>query len=164
MKLENLIKIVSDITGVDIRSNSRDSDHVVARAIYYDIAYNRLRLGSLSSIGRSIGKNHATVLHSINNIFPHIGRYYKNHYLQYKNILKHISIHENFDASEDLEDRLEEVTCKYNELLFKYEQLINDIDNDSEDERSDMIKSIRRLPSEKLTTLKIRLDAILKMI
>lgn len=164
MKLENLIKIVSDITGVDIRSNSRDSDHVVARAMYYDIAYNKLRLGSLSSIGRSIGKNHATVLHSINNVFPHIKRYYKHQYIQYKNILKHISIYENFDASEDLEYRLEEITDKYNELLFKYEELTNGIDNDSQDERSEMIKSIRRLPSEKLTTLKIRLDAILRMI
>jgi len=164
MKLEYLIGIVSNVTGLDITSKCRDSEHVNARAIYYDIAYNKLRLGSLTSIGKSVNRDHATVLHSINNVFPHLKRYYRQSYDQYKEVLDRLVIDENFDASKTTEERLEDITDKYNELLAKYEELVNSLDADQEDERHQMIKSIRRLPSEKLTTLKIRLDAILRMI
>ena len=164
MKLEYLIGIVSNVTGLDITSKCRDSEHVNARAIYYDIAYNKLRLGSLTSIGKSVNRDHATVLHSINNVFPHLKRYYRQSYDQYKEVLDRLVIDENFDASKTTEERLEDITDKYNELLAKYEELVNSLDADQEDERHQIIKSIRRLPSEKLTTLKIRLDAILRMI
>lgn len=164
MKLEYLIGIVSNVTGLDITSKCRDSEHVNARAIYYDIAYNKLRLGSLTSIGKSVNRDHATVLHSINNVFPHLKRYYRQSYGQYKEVLDRLVIDENFDASKTTEERLEDITDKYNELLAKYEELVNSLDADQEDERHQIIKSIRRLPSEKLTTLKIRLDAILRMI
>jgi len=164
MKLEYLIGIVSNVTGLDITSKCRDSDHVNARAIYYDIAYTKLKLGSLASIGKSVNRDHATVLHSINNVFPDLKRYYRQSYDQYKEILDRLVIDDNFDASKTTEERLEDITDKYNELLAKHEELVNSIDTDQEDERRQMIKSIRRLPSEKLTTLKIRLDAILRMI
>lgn len=77
MTLSKLADLVSEETGVDIRTQSRKSKYVVARAIYYDIAYNHELLGTLNQIGKEVGRDHASVLYSLRTIVPQMERYFK---------------------------------------------------------------------------------------
>jgi hypothetical protein len=62
-----LKKAIQEITGVDINEVSRKREIIEARAVYYKILKQIDKKKSLQSIGASVGKNHATVLHSLKN-------------------------------------------------------------------------------------------------
>ena len=62
-----LKKVIQEITGVDINEVSRKREIIEARAIYYKVLKQIDKKKSLQSIGASVGKNHATVLHSLKN-------------------------------------------------------------------------------------------------
>jgi hypothetical protein len=62
-----LKKVIQEITGVDINEVSRKREIIEARAIYYKILKQIDKKKSLKSIGASVGKDHATVLHSLKN-------------------------------------------------------------------------------------------------
>ena len=62
-----LKKVIQEITGVDINEVSRKREIIEARAVYYKILKQIDKKKSLQSIGASVGKNHATVLHSLKN-------------------------------------------------------------------------------------------------
>jgi hypothetical protein len=62
-----LKKAIQEITGVDINQVSRKREIIEARAIYYKILKQIDKKKSLQSIGASVGKDHATVLHSLKN-------------------------------------------------------------------------------------------------
>jgi hypothetical protein len=62
-----LKKVIQEITGVDINEVSRKREIIEARAVYYKILKQIDKKKSLQSIGASVGKDHATVLHSLNN-------------------------------------------------------------------------------------------------
>ena len=64
---KELKKVIQEITGVDINELSRKREIIEARAVYYKILKQIDKKKSLQSIGASVGKNHATVLHSLNN-------------------------------------------------------------------------------------------------
>ena len=64
LQLKGLIK---EITGVDINQVSRKREIIEARAIYYKVLKQIDKKKSLQSIANTVGKNHATVLHSLNN-------------------------------------------------------------------------------------------------
>lgn len=78
MTLNQLADLVSEETGVDIRSRSRKTKYVVARAIFFDIAYNHMSMGSLHQIGEVVDKDHASVLHSLRTMVPQMKRYFKD--------------------------------------------------------------------------------------
>lgn len=163
MNLEKLVDIVSEETGKDLRSRCRDNDHVLARAIFYDLAYNKLRLGSMDAIGKSVGRNHATVIHSLNNVLPHI----KNHYREMHSVRMHLLNQFVFDEDtfdETPQDTIDRITSQYNELKEKYDNLAAELDSNENTEASELISSIRRVPSEKLSILKLRVDAIIRML
>lgn len=62
-----LKKVIQEITGLDINEVSRKREIIEARAVYYKILKQIDKKKSLKSIGASVGKDHATVLHSLNN-------------------------------------------------------------------------------------------------
>jgi hypothetical protein len=62
-----LKQIIKEITGADINKVSRKREIIEARAIYYKILKQIDKKKSLQSIGASVGKDHATVLHSLKN-------------------------------------------------------------------------------------------------
>jgi hypothetical protein len=62
-----LKKAIKEITGVDINEVTRKRETIEARAIYYKILKQIDKKKSLKSIGASVGKDHATVLHSLKN-------------------------------------------------------------------------------------------------
>ena len=64
---KELKKVIQEITGVDINEVSRKREIIEARAVYYKILKQIDKKKSLKSIGASVGKDHATVLHSLKN-------------------------------------------------------------------------------------------------
>jgi len=62
-----LKQIIKEITGADINKVSRKREIIEARAIYYKVLKQIDKKKSLQSIGASVGKDHATVLHSLKN-------------------------------------------------------------------------------------------------
>ena len=161
MNLEHVIKVVSDYTGVDIRSRRRDHDHVLARAIYYNVSYKILKLGTCQSIATAIGRNHATVVHALNNIVPMMEKYYPNAYRNQRDIIDDLTLGGNLHDCSTFKEMFESITGEYKDLLSKYNKVIK---IDDQPEKKDMIESIINLPPDKSGILKIRLDAILKMI
>ncbi len=70
-----IIDLVNKKTGLDIRKRSRKQDYVFSRCIYYDIAYNHLKLGTLYEVAKQLGLDHSTVIHSLKNILPILDNY-----------------------------------------------------------------------------------------
>lgn len=62
-----LKKVIQEITGIDINEVTRKRETIEARAIYYKVLKQIDKKKSLKSIGASVGKDHATVLHSLKN-------------------------------------------------------------------------------------------------
>ena len=83
-RLENIVKFVSRRTGADIVTKSRRTDVIDARALYYKIALKDTR-ASMNLIGSVVGKSHATVIHTRNNVIPLIEEdiFYMNIFREY---------------------------------------------------------------------------------
>lgn len=64
--LPDLADFVSNITELDIRKKTRKHEYVMARLIYYYVAANYVK-ASMREIGECVGRNHATVVHSLSN-------------------------------------------------------------------------------------------------
>lgn len=64
MKLEQIKKIVEHHTDLNLSNTSRVQNFVYTRAMYFKLC-REYTLYSLSDIGKSVGKNHATVLHGL---------------------------------------------------------------------------------------------------
>ena len=70
---------------INLSENSRRRAITEARSVYYKICYDKLNM-SLSAIGETVNRDHATVLHSLNNVFPSLENYNKELYNYYLNI------------------------------------------------------------------------------
>jgi predicted nuclease with TOPRIM domain len=57
-------RIVEEFYSLDITTKTRERNYVEARAMYYKIVRDNTKL-SLEVIGKSVNRNHATVLHGI---------------------------------------------------------------------------------------------------
>ena len=71
-EVSRIEKIVKTVTGRDLRSKLRDHKNVMARSIFYKIAYDYLcicgvRVGAKNYVAKYMNKNHATALHAMNN-------------------------------------------------------------------------------------------------
>lgn len=62
--LKLLRKEVKEATGCNINNPRRKREYVYARALYYRLS-KEFTTCSLSDIGKSVGKDHATVLHGL---------------------------------------------------------------------------------------------------
>lgn len=70
-KLETLQKVIESRLEVKLNKNTRKKEYIFARALFYGLAYDGKRC-TYSTIGKYIGRDHATILHSIKNVFPQI--------------------------------------------------------------------------------------------
>lgn len=64
MDMENIRKKVERVFQIDISNSSRKHIYTYARACYYTLCID-LTAESLTNIGKSIGKHHATVIHAL---------------------------------------------------------------------------------------------------
>jgi len=80
MKLQEIKKLTSLESGIDIGIKSRAREVVYARAIYYKLC-RQFTKQPLSAIGREVGKDHATVLYGIN-LFDDVVSEFEMEYLK----------------------------------------------------------------------------------
>ena len=166
MEFKELIDIVSMEMGVDITSRCRDSEHAIGRAVYYDIAYNKLKMGSMNAIGRSIGRTHATVINALNNILPDIKTYYSSMHDRRISLIRKLNLDED-EINQPIQDAYDKMKVKYVQLKNEYDEVCKNLyllNTDDDDDLDELISNIRRVPSDKLSILKLRVNAIIKMI
>ena len=115
--LEKLIDVVGDELKINLRKNTRTREVIVARAVYYQLAMKDLKIGSSVKVGKAIGKDHATVLHSIKNIIPKLHIYYPKVHESYMLLKKKFDVQ---DEKATFEDKYYNILIKYNKLLDIY--------------------------------------------
>ena len=111
---EKIKNLVQQVYKIDITRNRRTINYVQARAIYYKLCLDHSPM-NLSAIAKSIGKNHATILHSLRQfeIYLRFIPKFKENY----NFIKGAYL-----EGEMFPDRKKRLTM--DELIFKYNELI----------------------------------------
>jgi hypothetical protein len=127
---EELKAVIKKVFGVDINLNTRKRAYVDARRVYAKLL--RDQGYSLESIGRTIGKDHATIIHyikSVEHIFVQdnvfFGKYAKCRNIVFKNINEDSVIKSSIDyqkISIDLDNKIEELREKYLKLSQKLDK------------------------------------------
>ena len=170
MKLQEVIQFIQEKMEVDLQENSRKRENVYARAIYFKVTRELFPRKSLDFIGSLVGRDHASVLHGINKVFPMIKLYEPTVYEVYEDtramILHKMSdiTGEAFEESKQSKDYKNELRkyydkCKY--LRYKVSSLEKEIESGN----NDLVKQyIKRVPAEKYDLFLLRLDAMTKMI
>jgi hypothetical protein len=120
-RLISLKRIIDNDFGDDIATKNRKRNYTYARAVYCKVAreMNDIRPYSLMEIGEVINRDHATVLHSINVVFPFAIQEssFKLLYLTLKSMfVDNKKSAESFDDMKSLGERIIEVE-KDNHLL-----------------------------------------------
>lgn len=70
-KLEVIKKLIDKELGYDIGGKLRKREAVYARAVYFKIGREVYPKMSFAELGKSLNRDHATVLHAINKVMPH---------------------------------------------------------------------------------------------
>ena len=125
-----LKKVIQEITGVDINEVSRKREIIEARAVYYKILKQIDKKKSLKSIGASVGKDHATVLHSLKNydMFEQFNPTLKLFRKQILQRLNYASPEQILDMSkEELIDSLQLDIMKLNDEIENLQQTITNL-------------------------------------
>tara|TARA_R110000787_G_scaffold235580_1_gene342273 strand:+ start:270 stop:734 length:465 start_codon:yes stop_codon:yes gene_type:complete len=128
--LRQIVNFVIRETGQNIRKTTRLRDVSDARAVYYKIARETTHF-SLDKIGESVGKHHASVIHSLKNVFPTVmlsNEACRVAYNKYHGIIE-ISDEDNFDEVEALRSRVEELEYE----LEEHEQLFRQLSDDGKE-------------------------------
>jgi len=147
-ELNNLIKLVSEHSGLDITKKTRKREYVEARAVYYKLA--RAESYSLTDIGKSVGVDHATVIHSLNN-FHLIEKYNKKFYSIYLSL----SLDEDQKDYFSIKNELLSLRNDYKVLRDNYNRITSG-DNYIEN-------TYKSLSDENKSIFKVRVEAILNM-
>ena len=152
-RLKNIIELETEIN-VDIVSRKRN--FVEARALYYNLLRDVLGM-TLQSIADTVKKNHATVLHSINN-FDILLSYNEDMKKSYSNIICMIS-HYNSRSM----DNSEIGRLRYNNTLLSIK--VNELTDNIALMRnvSRLHELIDRVPAEKEELMYERISAIVRM-
>ena len=143
---ERLKEIILKETDIDVSKNSRKNNIIEARALYFYLVKHFKPKMTLQEIADSVNKNHATVIHSLNNYtmyekFNRDLRSLRNiivNQMDEENILNTENINElrleirkkNLRVSE-LEIQLEETNLRLNKLekaAYEY-KIINNLNN-----------------------------------
>lgn len=125
---KQILEIAFDITSnyfkLNIKSKTRKINFVQARAFYYKMLYDTGRF-SLESIGRTLKKNHATVLHSIKKLegYCEFNPSLKAEYLSVNKMFLDsldLVLTDSFKDVEFTDPQFLEMLAKFNELKKRY--------------------------------------------
>ena len=162
MTLKELVELVEKKTGILLRTKTRRVEYVMARAVYYRLAKD-LRIGTLATIGEEIGRNHATVLWSVNNHwfnmkidFPSMNTAYLKckevindgikSELEYEELVSHLRV--------EIESLKEDNTRLNTQLSYIEKSLGHPVIDD-------LINMVRKVDTSNLALLKFRLTSVI---
>ena len=122
-RLTSIKRIIESEIGERIDTKNRRRDLTYARAIFCRTGRD---MGlSLSAIGKVINRDHATVLHTLNNVYHHAEKevYYKRLYEVLKVVVDEGAQTEEvkgkFDATKELADMIDELQKDNDALRYK---------------------------------------------
>jgi hypothetical protein len=158
MTPERFKKIIELETGINVDVISRKRNFVEVRALYYKLLRDVLGM-TLQSIADTVNKDHATVLHSINN-FDIWSSYSEDLRTYYSNVM-HMIHHYEYDSIDDLELS----KLRYNNILLdlKVKELTNHISKMKKTNISRLHDLIDKIPEEKEELMFERISAIVRM-
>ncbi|QDP50512.1 MAG: putative bacterial DnaA helix-turn-helix protein [Prokaryotic dsDNA virus sp.] len=145
MDTKKIHKLVTQYTKTEIASNTRKRQNVYARAIYFKLCKELTKL-TLKEIGQTLNKTHATVLHSINNIFPAIKLYDKKLYKIYTELTNNDEM--------PIEQRYAHLKEKYNNLKKQNLPI----------QYSNLINIIGQIPNNEIQNAELRFNTIKDML
>ena len=92
--------------GLDVKETTRERNLVEARSLYYVILYELTPRQSLSKIGKSVGRNHATVIYGMSQ-YETFCFYNKELDLVKHKILSLFKTFENINRLENIDDEIQ---------------------------------------------------------
>jgi hypothetical protein len=155
-KLERIKNLITIESGVDITERSRERDIVEMRAVYYKILRD-VHHFSLTRIANSIGYNHATVLHALNN-YDAWSSFSNNMVTCYNNVKEIISNDENQDS---IYDDVMALRRRIEMLELSNQQLTMVIVKNLRGKRGTLHDLIMEIPEDKIKKAYLRLDALI---
>jgi hypothetical protein len=155
-KLERIKNLITIESGVDITERSRERDIVEMRAVYYKILRD-VHHFSLTRIAKSIGYNHATVLHALNN-YDAWSSFSNNMVTCYNNVKEIISNDENQDS---VYEDVMALRRRIEMLELSNQQLTMVIVKNLRGKRETLHDLIMEIPEDKIKKAYLRLDALI---
>jgi hypothetical protein len=123
------IDIIKDLvikeSGIDISKKSRQRNVIEVRSLFYNVAKTLKPMESYTAIGKSVGVNHATVLHSLA-MFEVYTTYNKELNKLKTAIINRYRIEHKFYAVHSIDDEIERLEQQLNELKQLKESLENE--------------------------------------
>ena len=151
MTTTQIMNLVENELGYNISGKTRARQVVYGRAIYFKICKDRTNL-SLQEIGETLNLHHATVLHSIRNIFPAFEMYNPEYMEIYNRIIK---------AEEYIpaDKQLARLKIQHYQLELKYNYVKNlNIDI----KHRTLLSKIKEIPDLKLQEAEKRIDRLVE--
>ncbi len=145
MDTKRIQQLVTQYTNTDITTISRKRENVYARAIYFKLCKELTPL-TLKQIGQTLNKTHATVIYSINNIFPAIKQYDKQLYTVYKELTN----------SDDMP-----IEQRYINLKEKYNKLKQ---QSPPPQYTNLLNIISQIPNNEIQNAELRFNTIKNML
>ena len=151
MTTTQIMNLVENELGYNISGKTRARQVVYGRAIYFKICKDRTNL-SLQEIGETLNLHHATVLHSIRNVFPAFEMYNPEYMDIYNRIIK---------AEEYIpaDKQLARLKIQHYQLELKYDYVKNlNIDI----KHRTLLSKIKEIPDLKLQEAEKRIDRLVE--
>jgi hypothetical protein len=145
MTSEKIKEIINERVNIDITANTRSRKHVYARAVYYKLCRELTKM-KLHEIAATVNRNHASVLHGINNVFKIIKEYNDPMYEIYLDLTR---------------EQMLPLREKYQILSHKYKELSKYI---IDDQYKNIYNLIQQVPEEEINNVEVRLSAIVNII
>ena len=123
------IEIVKDLiikeTGIDIAKKTRQREVIELRSLFYKVAKEVKPNSSYSAIGKCVGYNHATVLHSLG-MFEVYSKYNKSLNIIKGIVTKRFKLENRFYGINSINKEIEDLELRIIELKELKEFLEND--------------------------------------
>jgi len=167
VQLETIKDYIEANIKVSLKKKTRARDMCYARAVYYKLA-KRYTVQSLSSIGKLVGRDHATVLHGLK-LFDEAIMYSEPLKIVYDSFSINVENKNLEDADSNMLDikNLAEQNKRLKRKVFKQNLEIDILKKqkiEPTNKTEEFIDLINSVEEGKLDMLYTRLDAIVKMI
>ncbi len=167
VQLETIKDYIEANIKVSLKKKTRARDMCYARAVYYKLA-KRYTVQSLSSIGKLVGRDHATVLHGLK-LFDEAVMYSEPLKIVYDSFSINVENKNLEDADSNMLNikNLAEQNKKLKRKVFKQNLEIDILKKqkiEPTNKTEEFIDLINSVEEGKLDMLYTRLDAIVKMI
>jgi hypothetical protein len=167
VQLETIRDYIEANIKVSLKKKTRTRDMAYARAVYYKLA-KRYTVQPLSSIGKLVDRDHATVLHGLK-LFDEAVMYSEPLKVVYESFSVNVENKNIEDAESNMLDikKLVEQNKRLRKKVFKQNLEIDVLKKqkiEPKNKTEEFIDLINSVDEDKLDMLYTRLDAIVKMI